>query len=248
VKHTPSTLLIAVGLAWQPAHEQAPKTQGPVDLPDTALVVVDPQVDFLSTKGATWKLVGKSVEANHTVKNLELLFTAAKANDVPLFVSPHYYYPWDHKWEPSGGAGEEMWRSLQPFERKGPLTVQGFENSGADWLPQYKHFINDGSTVIASPHKLYGPEVNDLVLQLRKRHVTKVILAGMSANLCIESHMRYLLEQGFAVAVVKDATAAFQLPGLDGYAAALTNFQMIANAVVTTEEVIRAFSGEGASK
>lgn len=90
--------------------------------------------------------------------------------------------------------------------------------------------------------------MNDLVLQLRKRHATKVILAGMSANLCIESHMRYLLEQGFEVAVAKEATAAFQLPGLDGYAAALTNFQMIANAVMTTEEVTRAFAGHGASK
>jgi hypothetical protein len=58
-------------------------------------VVVDPQVDFLSTKAATWKLVGKSVEANQTVKDLEILFMAAKTNDIPIFVSPHYYYPWD---------------------------------------------------------------------------------------------------------------------------------------------------------
>jgi len=45
-----------------------------------------------------------------------------------------------------------------------------------------------------------------------------------------------VVEQGFEVAVVKDATAAAQLPGLDGYAAALTNFQMMANAVLTTAE------------
>jgi nicotinamidase-related amidase len=65
----------------------------------------------------------------------------------------------------------------------------------------------------------------------------------MSANLCVESHLRYLLEQGFEIAVVKDATAAAQLPGLDGYAGALTNFQMIANAVMTTEEVKDAVNG-----
>jgi biuret amidohydrolase len=123
MKHTPSALLVAVGLALQPANAQVTRTSGQVDLTGTALVVVDPQVDFLSTKGATWKLVGKSVEANGTVKKLEVLFTAAKANDVPIFVSPHYYYPWDHKWEPSGG-GEEMFSSLKPFARKGPLTLQ----------------------------------------------------------------------------------------------------------------------------
>lgn len=59
----------------------------------------------------------------------------------------------------------------------------------------------------------------------------------VKASLCVESHLRYLLEQGFEIVVVRDATAAFQLPGLDGYAAALTNFQVIANAVTTTEEV-----------
>ena len=34
----------------------------------------------------------------------------------------------------------------------------------------------------------------------------------MSANLCLESHLRTLLERGFEVAVVQDATAAATLP------------------------------------
>jgi nicotinamidase-related amidase len=76
------------------------------------------------------------------------------------------------------------------------------------------------------------------VLQLRKRGISKVILAGMSANLCVESHLRELLEQGFEVAVVKDATAAAQVPEGDGYTAALTNFRFIANAVWSTKATI----------
>ena len=71
---------------------------------------------------------------------------------------------------------------------------------------------------------------------LRKRGIDKVILGGMSANLCVESHLRELLEQGFEVAVVKDATAAAQTPDLDGYLAAVTNFRFLANTVWTTEE------------
>jgi Isochorismatase family len=54
---------------------------------------------------------------------------------------------------------------------------------------------------------VWGPETNDLVLQLRKRKISKIILGGMLANMCVESHLRELLEQGFEVAVVKDATA-----------------------------------------
>jgi isochorismate hydrolase len=62
----------------------------------TALVITDPQNDFLSPTGATWAVVGKSVTANNTVANIETLFKAAKASNIPVFVSPHYYYPTDH--------------------------------------------------------------------------------------------------------------------------------------------------------
>jgi nicotinamidase-related amidase len=74
-------------------------------------------------------------------------------------------------------------------------------------------------------------------LQLRKRGIDRVILAGISANLCVESHLRELLEQGFEVAVIKDATAAAQVPEGDGYASALVNFRFISSAVWTTKEV-----------
>ena len=63
------------------------------------------------------------------------------------------------------------------------MKVDDFEGSGPDWLAQYKKYIEDGKTVVTSPHKVYGPETNDLVLQLRKRGIDRVILGGMSANL-----------------------------------------------------------------
>ena len=66
----------------------------------------------------------------------------------------------------------------------------------------------------------------------------------MSANLCTESHLREFMEQGFEVMVVTDATAAAQLPGLDGYAAAMTNVRMIANTVKTTDEAIKQIKEE----
>jgi len=95
---------------------------------------------------------------------------------------------------------------------------------------------------------VYGPENNDLLLQLRKRKIDKVILGGMSANLCVESHLREMLEQGFEVAVVKDATAAAQVPEGDGYAAALVNFRFLASDVMTTDEAKKAISEHGKKK
>jgi nicotinamidase-related amidase len=185
----------------------------------------------------TWGVVGESVTDHGTVNNIESLFKAAKYNDVPVFVSPHYYYPTDHGWQ-FEGALEKLMHKIGMFDRKGALTLDAFEGSGADWLARYKPYIADGKTIVASPHKVYGPETNDLVLQLRKPGVDQVILAGMSANLCTESHLRELLEQGFEVAVVRDATAAAKIPEGDGYAAALINFRYMANAVITTDEAV----------
>jgi nicotinamidase-related amidase len=61
----------------------------------------------------------------------------------------------------------------------------------------------------------------------------------MMANICVESHLRDLLEKGFEVAVVRDATAGPRHPALgDGYKAALVNYGYLANAVLTTEEAV----------
>ena len=70
----------------------------------------------------------------------------------------------------------------------------------------------------------------------------------MSGNLCVEAHMRELIEDGFEVAVVGDATASAKLPGLDGNQAAQTNFRMIASHVYTTEELANALSTSKAKK
>jgi nicotinamidase-related amidase len=225
-----------------PAEPALPPSDMVLDLDRTALVVTDPQIDFLSPDGVTWGVVGKSVEQHGTVGNIERLLAAAKARGIVVAISPHYYYPTDHGWK-FGGALEKLMHKIGMFDRKGPLTVEGFEGSGADFMPQYKPYIEDGKTIVASPHKVYGPENNDLMLQLRKNGVDQVILAGMSANLCVESHLRELLERGFEVAVVRDATAAAILPEGDGYLAAMTNFRFIANALWTTDETIALLQG-----
>lgn len=215
-----------------------PKTDVSLDLSNTALVVTDPQVDFLSPKGVTWKVVGKSVEHHGTVGNIGRLFKAAKDVGMTVAISPHYYYPTDHGWK-FGGPLEKLMHAIGMFDRKGSLSVEGFEGSGADFMPEYKQYINDGKTIIASPHKVYGPEANDLNLQLRKAGIDKIILCGMSANLCVQAHMHELLEMGYEVAVVRDATAAAMLPEGDGYHAALINFRYMANALWTTDHAVK---------
>jgi nicotinamidase-related amidase len=243
VQQMKSMNLLAAGLLALPllttnATAALPDPGMDVDSRNTAIVITDPQNDFLSPDGVTWGVVGESVTANDTVANIESLLKAAKRDGYEVFISPHYYYPTDHGWK-FEGALEVLMHSIGMFDRPGALTTAGFEGSGADWLEPYKSYIEDGKTIVTSPHKMYGPDTNDLVLQLRKRGIDRVILAGMSANLCTESHLRELLEQGFEVAVVSDGTAAAKVPEGDGYQAAMTNFRFIANDVITTEEALK---------
>jgi len=211
----------------------------------TAIVITDPQNDFLSPDGATWEVVGESVTENGTVENLETLFKLGKEHGIPVFISPHYYYQHDHNWK-FEGALEVLMHKISMFDRGDQLNLEGFEGSGADFLEPYKQYIEQDYVTVVGPHKVYGPEQNDLSLQLRKQKIDKVILAGMSGNLCVEAHMRELLEDGFEVAVVGDATASAILPDLDGNKAAQTNFRFIASHVYTTEELketMKSFTG-----
>ncbi len=178
---------------YAPPKESAlPPSDMKLNLERTALVVTDPQIDFLSPDGVAWGLVGNSVKEMNTVKNLDRLFAAAKKAGIVVAISPHYYFQTDYGWK-FEGALEKAMHAMKMFDRTSPYSVEGFDKSGADFMPQYKKYIFDGKTIVTSPHKVYGPEQNDLVLQLRKQRIDQVILAGMSANLCVESHMRELL-------------------------------------------------------
>jgi nicotinamidase-related amidase len=191
----------------------------------TALVIIDPHVDYLSPESVVWDLVGEQVEKNGVVEHLVALKEAAERAGVPVFYSPHYL-----------GHEYRSWRHLNKidkimFERR-MFDVSG---KGAEFLPE---LAPGPETIVLSPHKaLSGFWANDIEIQLRQRDVQTIILAGMAANLCVESHMRDAAENGFDVIVVKDATAG---PGEASTEAAYVNYGFIASEVATTAEVVKA--------
>ena len=206
---------------------------------DTAVVFIDPQNDVLSEKGLAWGAVGNSVKENKTIENMERIFKTAKDNGFEVYLSP-LFLPHGLWMEIQRTLGDRRNRD-QDVCGRGPLSLDNYAGSGADRLERFKPYIEDGKTITVSPHKVWGPQTNDLVLQLRKRRISKVILGGMLTNICVESHLRELLEQGFEVCVVKDATAGPRHPEWgDGYQAALINFSFLAHAVLSTDEVVKA--------
>lgn len=209
-----------------------------IDRASTAVLITDPQNEFLHPKGKLYGLLEANLKELNTIDNIELLMKASKDTGVVLAVDPLMYSSLDSGWVNAGVLQRQL------LDMKA-LHADGYSDSelngtGADYFARYKPYINDGETIKVAPHKMYGPESNDLVYQLRSRGINTVILGGLVANLCVDSHMRSLMENGFRVYVVKDAVAA---PGDDAYKAALTNYGMIANGVLTTEEAVKAIGG-----
>ncbi|MDD4818176.1 MAG: cysteine hydrolase [Victivallaceae bacterium] len=204
------------------------------DKKTTALVLTDPQNEFLHESGAGYPLVKEVLEHNHTVENLLALLTACRDKDYLVFISPHYYYPHDDQWR-FFTKGEAMMHSMGMFRRESPSGGVA-DGRGADFCEIFKPFFDSPRTIVASPHKIFGPQTNDLTLQLRKYGISRLILGGMNSNICVESHMRDLVEQGFEVYVAKDATGA---PGMDAYHAAEINFDMLSCGSFATADILK---------
>ena len=204
----------------------------------TALVFTDLHNDFLAPDGKAFGLIKESLARNNTAENIERLFRAAKRAGMKVFVSPHYYYPHDHQWTVPVTPLEDLAHKIGLVNRNGPLSLDGFEGSGADFPDRYKPYIQDKNTIVTSPHKAYGTSTNDMILQLRRQRIEKIILAGPVGNLCVEAHLRDFIEHGFEVAMVRDATAGTSNEEGDGYQAALINWRFIAHALWSTAEAV----------
>ena len=202
-----------------------PRETVEIDLATTALFVTDPQNDFLSEKSPIWDVIGPTVTKNQVVEKEKKLKALAKEIGIPVFYSTHMYTPKDFEdWKSLNGIDKIM------FENK--MFLEG--TWGHDYHPELKP---DSNTVVMNPHKgLSNFWTGDAVIQLRQYGIETIILYGMSANMCIESHARDAIENGFDLIIVADATAA---AGEAAYEAALTNFEFLAHEVVTTEQIIK---------
>ncbi|KAM0510800.1 hypothetical protein ACHAPE_010531 [Trichoderma viride] len=113
-----------------------------------------------------------------------------------------------------GSWGAEIYEGLEPDTGNGDVVVSKHWNSNAFWN-------------------------TDLEYQLRQRDITHLVLAGLTANTCLESTGRAASECGFHVTMLKDATAAFTIE-LQEVAMELIS-PLYANEVLTVDEWTRKF-------
>ena len=96
---------------------------------------------------------------------------------------------------------------------------------------------------MTSPHKAYGASTNDLILQLRRYRIEKIVLAGPVGNYALKRICADFIEHGFEVAMVRDATAGTSNEEGDGYQAALVSWRIHGQALWSTTETVSLIEG-----
>lgn len=194
----------------------------------TALLVIDPVNDFLSEGGAAWDLTRSTVKKHNVVANLKRAIEGARERGIPVLFAPMAYTEADYK-------GHQLQRrsgiNRVQFERKWFLAGSW----GADFHPELRP--NPGEIVLL-PHKGIDVFMTDLQLHLERLGITHLVIAGMTANLCVESTGRHGMEKGYDVTFLYNAIGADSHPSW--IAAVRLNYPMIGNAVIKVDEFLAA--------
>lgn len=207
-----------------------PKQEEAISFPidKTALLVIDPVNDFLSEGGAAYGLTKNTLKMHNMIEHLRQSIEGARAKGIPVLFGPMAYTENDYadeKLQKRSGINRMM------FETK--MFLAG--SWGADFHPDLQPQPED---IVLLPHKTCDVFRTDLPGQLQRMDITHLIIAGMAANLCCESTARHAIEDGYDVTMIKDAMGATSIPEYE--AAVHLNLPLVSNAVITTEEFLKA--------
>src|SRR5918912_3989186 len=163
----------------------------------TALLVIDPYNDFISEGGKIWDRIKGVAEANDCVPHMLRVLNGARKAELRVFYAVHHRYrPGDY----------ETWKYIAPIQKAG-WSSKAFENG--TWGGEIRReFEPQPGDIVAQEHWCSSGFANtDLDLQLKRHGIHKLIMIGLIAHTCVESTVRFAVELGYEVTVVKDATA-----------------------------------------
>jgi nicotinamidase-related amidase len=175
-----------------------------------------------------WPQIKAVAESVNLIVNLRALVEAARRAGIVVFYIPH------RRWREADYDG---WRHPSPWQTLTDReTIFGEGMWGGDWHPELEP--KPGDVVIREHWGQSGFANTDLDFQLKQRRIAKVIIAGTTANTCIEGTARCGAELGYHVTLVRDATAAFSSEAMR--AAHEINGPTFAHAILTTDAVVSA--------
>lgn len=178
-------------------------TQIPADR--TAVVLIEPQNDFLSPGGTMYAFIAEQLAKRNVVPNLVRLLDGARARGVKVMYVP--FHPFD--------------TGFPELKRGGPAVagLRGLEmEMPADWGTGAWLRGTPGPEIISE----LTPQPGDLVIEgkktldafhstaldylLRANEIEHVAFTGFHTNWCVESSARSAYDKGYRVIMVADCT------------------------------------------
>lgn len=170
----------------------------------TAIVLIEPQNDFLSEGGTMYQYIKEQLAKRNVIANLQRLLCSARGR-VKIFYVP--FHPFDKGFPElkKGGPGTEGLRGIE-------MDMEAEWGTGA-WLrgtpgpeiikeltPQKGDIVIDGKKTLDAFHS------TALDYLLRANEIEYVAFTGFHTNWCVESSARSAYDKGYRVIVVGDCT------------------------------------------
>jgi nicotinamidase-related amidase len=210
----------------------------------TALLVIDMQRDFCSAQGYAARAGLDVTRLARPIAQIQRLLRAARAAGLLVVHTREGHLP-----DLSDCPPEKMRRSMRagaPIGSVGPmgrLLVRG--EYGHDFIDQLQP--QAGEVVIDKPG--YGAfHLTDLEDVLSARPIRRLILCGVTTEVCVHSTLREAVDRGYGCTTVGDATAASD-PALQAPALGMIGVEGgIFGQVASTDQVLLALQVTPAQK
>ncbi len=176
-----------------------------IDVNKTALVLIEPQNDFLKPGGAMYEYIKEQLKKRNVIQNLVDLINRTRGKIKIIFVPFHHFDPGFPELKPGGPATEGL-RGIEmempAWDTKG-AWVKG--TPGPEIIDELKP--RPGDIVIEGKKTLDAFHSTALDYILRANEIEWMAIAGFHTNWCVESTARSAYDNGYRVIVIKDCTA-----------------------------------------
>lgn len=193
-----------------------------VDPAHTALIIVDPQHDFCSERGAMAQRFGfdmKDIQA--AVPRLNALIDGCRERGVTVVWIREVFA--DSKMRDNQkalwGAGKDIW-----------LITEG--GKGIDWYENMTAPL--ASEPVITKWQYDGFEDTELNLLLQSRGIKTLLMTGFTTNVCVETTARHGYIKGYYIVLVSDCTAA---PTRAEYESGVFNIKTYFGHVASSEQL-----------
>jgi len=159
-----------------------------------ALLITSAQVDLLSETGKAWGFTKDSVTNNRVKENLKVVIEKAREAKIPVIHSPVAF---DY----------ELMKGFKPLNAIQSVIIENklleMNSKGSEFISEAKPV--EGEVVLAPRQGFSSFWAKSIQSHLKDLEIDTILIAGMLAEGCVESHARDAAENGYTPIVISDA-------------------------------------------